>query len=133
MGRFNIIRGSESVFLDGRKLRRDVDYSFDYTSGFLDFVDKSILTPSGPGRRHHHEYAPFGSFGQDNILGARAEYDVNDHFFIGSTFLESDAQQPIDVPEIGSTPNSLTLFDADAKLGSSARGRPIHYGHYPGP
>ncbi len=115
MGRFNIIRGSESVFLDGRKLRRDVDYTFDYTSGFLDFVDKSILTPASQ-VVVTYEYAPFGTFSANNILGARAEYDVNDHFFIGSTFLESDAQQPIDVPQIGSTPNSLTLFDADAKL-----------------
>ncbi len=115
MGRFNIIRGSESVYLDGRKLQRDVDYTFDYTSGFLDFVNKSILTPASQ-VVVTYEYAPFGTFSADNILGARAEYDVNDHFFIGSTFLESDAQQPIDVPQIGSTPDSLTLFDADAKL-----------------
>ncbi len=115
MGRFNIIRGSESVYLDGRKLQRDVDYTFDYTSGFLDFVNKNVLTPSSQ-VVVTYEYAPFGSFSANNILGARAEYDVNDHFFIGSTFLESDSQQPIDVPQIGSTPNSLTLFDADAKL-----------------
>src|SRR5581483_1820067 len=114
LGRFNIIRGSESVFLDGRRLRRDVDYSFDYTSGFLDFVDKSILRPDSQ-VVITYEYAPFGSFNQNNIIGARAEYDVTDHFFIGSTFLESDAQQPTDVPQVGSTPNSLALFDADAK------------------
>jgi hypothetical protein len=115
LGRFNIIQGSESVFLDGRRLRRDVDYLFDYTSGILDFPDKSILRPDSQ-VVVSYEYAPFGSFSQDNILGARAEYDISDNFFIGSTFLEEDAQQPIDVPQIGSTPNSLTLFDADSRL-----------------
>ena len=115
LGRFNIIKGSESVFLDGRRLRRDVDYLFDYTSGFLDFPDKSILRPDSQ-VVVSYEYAPFGTFSQDNILGARAEYDITDNFFIGSTFLEEDAQQPIDVPQIGSTPNSLTLFDADSRL-----------------
>ena len=115
LGRFNIIRGSESVFLDGRRLRRDVDYLFDYTSGFLDFPDKSILRPDSQ-IVVTYEYAPFGTFGQDNILGARAEYDITDNFFVGSTFLESDAQQPIEVPQIGSTPNSLALFDADSRL-----------------
>ena len=118
LGRFNIIRGSESVFLDGRRLRRDVDYQFDYTSGFLDFPDKSILRPDSQ-IVVTYEYAPFGSFSQNNILGARAEYDITDNFFVGSTFLESDAQQPIDVPEVGSTPNSLTLFDADSRLNLS--------------
>ena len=115
LGRFNIIQGSESVFLDGRRLRRDVDYLFDYTSGFLDFPDKSILRPDSQ-VVVSYEYSPFGSFSQDNILGARAEYDLTDNFFIGSTFLEEDAQQPIDTPQIGSTPNSLTLFDADTRL-----------------
>ncbi|HVZ82015.1 MAG TPA: hypothetical protein VHE12_14605 [bacterium] len=114
LGRFNIIRGSESVYLDGRRLRRDVDYFFDYTSGFLDFPDKSILRPDSQ-VVVSYEYSPFGAFNQNNIIGARAEYDLTDHFFLGSTFLESDAQQPQDVPQIGSTPNSLSLFDADAR------------------
>lgn len=114
LNRINIIRGSEAVFLDGRRLRRDTDYFLDYTSGFLDFQDKSLLRTDSQ-IVVTYEYSPFGSFGQNNILGARAEYDVNDHFFIGSTFLEDDSQQPIDVPQVGSTPNSLSVLDADAQ------------------
>ncbi len=119
LNRFNIIKGSEAVYLDGRRLRRDVDYTIDYTSGFLDFVDKSILRTDSQ-VVVTYEYSPFGSFAQENILGARAEYDLTDHFFVGSTFLYSSTQTPIDQPQIGSTPNSLTLLDADAKydLGS---------------
>lgn len=109
-----ILRGSETVYLDGRLLRRDADYFIDYTSGFLDFQDKSILGPNSQ-VVVTYEYSPFGGFAQNNILGARAEYDVTDHFFIGSTFLMSTSQNPTDTPQIGSTPNSLTLFDADAK------------------
>jgi len=114
LNRFNIIRGSDTVFLDGRRLRRDVDYTLDYTSGFLDFPDKSILRPDSQ-LVISYEYAPFGSFSQNNILGTRLEYDVTDHLFIGSTFLNSTSQQPQDMPQIGSTPNSLTVLDADFK------------------
>ena len=114
LNRFNIIRGSDTVFLDGRRLRRDVDYTLDYTSGFLDFPDKSILRPDSQ-LVVSYEYAPFGSFSQNNILGTRVEYDVTDHLFIGSTFLNSTSQQPLDMPQIGSTPNSLTVLDADFK------------------
>lgn len=110
----NILRGSETVYLDGRLLRRDTDYFIDYTTGFLDFQDKSILTPNSQ-IVVSYEYSPFGSFGAQNILGGRMEYDVTDKFFIGSTFLLDTSQQPNDTPQLGSTPNSLTLFDADAK------------------
>lgn len=112
--RFNIIRGSDTVYLDGRHLRRDVDYTFDYTSGVLDFPDKSILRPDSQ-IVVTYEYAPFGSFNQNNILGARAEYDITDHFFLGGTFLNSTTQQTVDVPQIGSTPNSLSVIDFDTK------------------
>ena len=91
-----------------------MDYTLDYTSGFLDFPDKSILRPDSQ-LVISYEYAPFGSFSQNNILGTRVEYDVTDHFFIGSTFLNSTSQQPQDMPQIGSTPNSLTVLDADFK------------------
>jgi hypothetical protein len=114
LGNINILRGSEQVYLDGRLLTANKDYFIDYTSGFLDFQDKSLLTPSSQ-IVVSYEYAPFGSFGAENILGARAEYAVTDNFFIGSTFLYSSSQTPTDIPQIGSTPNSLTLFDADAK------------------
>ncbi|HTA75708.1 MAG TPA: hypothetical protein VK791_00970, partial [bacterium] len=110
----NILRGSETVYLDGRLMRRDADYFIDYTTGFLDFQDKSILTPNSQ-IVVTYEYSPFGSFGSNNILGARAEYSITDNFFVGSTFLMSTSQQPTDTPQIGSTPNSLTLFDADTK------------------
>ncbi|HVM32982.1 MAG TPA: hypothetical protein VMU88_07595, partial [bacterium] len=115
MGRVDILRGSETVYLDGRLLHRDTDYYFDYTSGNLDFQDKSILRPDSQ-VVVTYEYSPFGPFAQENILGTRAEYDVTDHFFLGSTFLYSGAQQPADVPQMGGEPNDLAIVDADARL-----------------
>jgi len=115
LGQINIVRASENVYLDGRLLRRDIDYSIDYISGSLNFLDKSILTPSSQ-VVVTFEYSPFGAFSQENILGARAEYAVTDHFFLGSTFLYSSTQQPTDVPQIGSEPNDLTILDADARF-----------------
>ncbi len=114
LDRLNILRGSESVFVDGRRMRRDVDYFFDYTSGILNFQDPTLLRPDSQ-VVVTYEYSPFGNAGQSNIFGARAEYDLTDHFFLGSTFLYNGTQTPQDVPQIGSTPNSMNLFDADAR------------------
>ncbi len=113
LDRFNIIKASEAVYLDGRRLRRDVDYTIDYTSGFLDFWTRVFSGPRQPGG------------GDLRVLALRLflrEYPgrpgrIRPHgsFFVGSTFLYSSTQTPIDQPQIGSTPNSLTLLDADTK------------------
>jgi len=115
LDQFNIIRGSESVFLDGRRLRRDQDYTIDYLSGFLDFPDKSLLRPDSQ-VVVSYEYAPFGTFGQNSILGARAEVDLDEKLFLGSSFLYNSSSKPPETPQLGSTPNSLMLLDADAKI-----------------
>jgi hypothetical protein len=114
LDRFNIVQGSESVFVDGKRLRRDADYNFDYTSGFLSFQDPTLLRPDSE-IVVTYEYSNFGGAGQSNIFGSRLEYDLTDHLFLGSTFLYSGTQKPQDVPQIGSTPNSISLFDADAR------------------
>jgi hypothetical protein len=114
MGRINILQGSESVFVDGKRLRRDADYNFDYTSGYLNFQDPTLLRPDSE-IVVTYEYSNTGGSGQSSIFGTRLEYDLTDHFFLGSTYLYSGAQTPQDVPQIGSTPNSINLFDADMK------------------
>ena len=85
-----------------------MDYQLDYTTGYLDFPNKSIISPNSQ-IVVTYQYSPFGgSSSQDNVIGARAEYDVTDNFEIGATYLEEDAQQPIEAPQIGSTPDSLS-------------------------
>lgn len=114
LDRFNIIRGSESVFVDGRRLRRDQDYFMDYISGFLDFPDPTLIRPDSE-IVVTYEFSPFGAAAQSNIFGARAEYDLAPNLFLGSTFLFNGSQRPLDIPAPGSTPNSLSLLDADAR------------------
>ena len=56
LDQFNIIRGSEAVYMDGRRLRRDADYYIDYTSGFrqrcadhdIGFETHDITSPALP-------------------------------------------------------------------------------------
>jgi hypothetical protein len=114
LDRYNIVRGSESVFVDGKRLRRDADYNFDFTSGYLSFQDPTLLRP---GQRDRGDLRVFQirGYGESNIFGSRLEYDLTDHLFLGSTFLYSGSQKPQDVPQIGSSPNSISLLDADAR------------------
>jgi hypothetical protein len=114
LDRYNIVRGSESVFVDGKRLRRDADYNFDFTSGYLSFQDPTLLRPDSE-IVVTYEYSNFGGTGESNIFGSRLEYDLTDHLFLGSTFLYSGSQKPQDVPQIGSSPNSISLLDADAR------------------
>lgn len=114
LDRMNIVQGSESVFVDGKRLRRDADYNFDYTSGYLSFQDPTLLRPDSE-IVVTYEYSNIGGTGQANIFGSRLEYDLTDHLFLGSTFLYSGTQKPQDVPQLGGAPNSINLLDADAR------------------
>jgi hypothetical protein len=114
LDRINIVSGSESVFVDGKRLRRDADYNFDYTSGYLSFQDPTLLRPDSE-IVVTYEYSNVAGSGQSSIFGTRLEYDLTDHLFLGSTYLYSGAQKPQDVPQIGSTPDSINLFDADIR------------------
>ncbi|MES2201546.1 MAG: hypothetical protein V4498_04785, partial [candidate division FCPU426 bacterium] len=110
--RFNIIRGSEFITLDGRRLARDVDYFLDYDTGILVFSnpdmikDNSVIDAT-------YEYLPFGGSFTSTIWGTRAEYDVAKNLSIGSTFILNSSDSPLETPELRSTPYSLALLDGD--------------------
>lgn len=113
---FNIIPNSEIIRKDGVKLSRNTDYYIDFTSGYLTFLNPENIASSTE-ITVTYEYLPFGGKFQSNIFGARAEYDViAKKLSVGSTYLYNASQAPLEIPDIRSTPNALSLFDADAKL-----------------
>ncbi len=113
--RFNIVRGSEVIMLDGRRLTRDLDYYLDYDSGNLIFNNPALIRDNSV-IEATYEYLPFlGNF-TSTLWGLRGEYDVNRDLTIGSTFISNSADQPQEVPEVRSTPSSLQVLDADFEL-----------------
>ncbi|OGF45024.1 MAG: hypothetical protein A2452_08675 [Candidatus Firestonebacteria bacterium RIFOXYC2_FULL_39_67] len=114
---FSIVKYSETLLMDGNKLSRDVDYTIDYDSGFIFFFNEDKITDKTK-IDVTYEYMPFGGGFQSNLFGVRAELRL-DPLSIGSTYLYTGGQTPIDVPAAGSTPASLGLLDIDGKISIS--------------
>jgi hypothetical protein len=111
-----IIRGSETVRLDGRRLSRDVDYSLDYDSGILLFINPDLVKDSSVVEASY-EYSQNGGQYTSNVFGGRAEYDLtaSKSLTVGSSFLFNGGQTPLTVPDVRSAPSNLSLMDADVK------------------
>ncbi|MEI7905359.1 MAG: hypothetical protein WCI43_08105, partial [Candidatus Firestonebacteria bacterium] len=113
LNHFGIVKGSEVISVNGVRFTRDVQYSIDYETGFIFFfnqeeiLNKTVIIT--------YEYSPFGGSGQSNLFGARAEYKLS-ALSLGSTYLFTGTQTPLDVPSVGSSPTSLNVFDIDSKL-----------------
>jgi hypothetical protein len=110
--RFNIIRGSEVIFLNGRRLTRDFDYFLDYDTGILVFNNPDLINEDSV-IEATYEYLPFGGQFTSTILGLRGEYDFTKDLSMGITYLYNSSESPLEAPEVRSTPFSLQVLDAD--------------------
>ncbi|MFZ5500620.1 MAG: hypothetical protein ACOY58_01730, partial [Candidatus Micrarchaeota archaeon] len=116
LANFNVLKNSEVIKKDGLKLQRNTDYYIDYDSGFVTFLNPGSIA-SNTEITVTYEYMPFGGKFQNNIFGARGEYElIEKKLTLGSTFLYNASQTPLDIPDVRSTPSSLSLIDADLKL-----------------
>jgi hypothetical protein len=116
LAHFNVIKNSEVIKKDGARLRRDADYYIDYDTGYITFTNPDIIA-SSTDITVSYEFLPFGGKFQSNLFGARGEFDVvPSKLTLGSTFLYNASQSPQDIPDIRSSPTSLSLLDGDARL-----------------
>ncbi|MCK5242943.1 hypothetical protein KAR34_10880 [bacterium] len=116
LSHWNVIKNSEVIKKDGTKLQRNTDYYIDYDIGFITFNNPESIASSTE-ITVTYEYLPFGGKFQSNLFGARAEYDLfNKKISLGSTFIYNASQSPLDIPDIRSTPTSLSLLDGDVKF-----------------
>lgn len=115
LGKVNIIEGSEVVTLNGRRLRRGVDYDIIYETGQITFLTDEALNPNAD-ITVDFEYAPFFVPEQKTLLGLRGEYHFWDGSSIGSTILYRD-QTTIDRKvKLGGEPSRNFLWDANLAL-----------------
>jgi len=111
----NMVEESEKVYLDGRLLTRDLDYTIDYESGFISFVrEDSIKEESNI--KIDYEYMPFGGQYVETVVGFRGTLPISSDFSIGSTYLYSGTPSPEEIPSIRSTPKSHQIIDVDASM-----------------
>jgi len=111
----NLVEGSERVYLNGSLLKKDIDYTIDYESGFLSFLREDMITEDSV-IKVDYEYMPFGGQYVETLIGARGELPLSPDFSIGSTYIYSGTPSPNDIPSIRSTPRSHQVIDVDSQM-----------------
>ncbi len=118
----SVVYGSEKIFLNGRLLRKDIDYYILYETGEVTFIDKNLIQPDSE-IVIVYEYFPFFQAFPSNLYGARAEYKLFDNLSMGTTFLYKSANSSSQIiPDARSTyqglstPYRMYILDGDIKF-----------------
>ncbi len=83
---FNVLEGSERVRLNGRELKKDVDYTIDYFSGQLELTAPEARRADAQVDIEYERGALF-QLDKKTLLGGRLEYSFGKDNFIGLTGL----------------------------------------------
>ncbi len=120
----DIVPESERVYMNGKRLTKDIDYQIDYSSGFLSFLEPSEITET-TGIKVDYEWMPFAG-GKGVIWGARLEFTPTERLSLGSTFLSQAAFSLREVPHLDSAPSSQEALGVDAQYDFSLPRNPLH-------
>ncbi|RMF61685.1 MAG: cell surface protein SprA, partial [Calditrichaeota bacterium] len=81
---FNVLEGSETVVLNGRKLTRDKDYTIDYFSGTLEIIAPEARRTDAQ-VEIEYERGQLFQLDKKTLLGGRLEYNFGERKFVGLT------------------------------------------------
>ncbi len=112
---FNVLEGSEEVFLNGAKLRRDNDYIIDYFTGQLTLISDQAKRSSS-NIEIKYEKATIFQLDKKTILGARAEYRFWEDSFIGLTALYMNKSTLDQRVRVGQEPFQNLVWDINTAL-----------------
>ena len=96
---FMIVEGSETVRLGGGVLQKDVDYTIDYFSGTINFINPSALDPAAEISISYEENE-FISFDQKFLAGTHFKYAFGErNYLAGGMFYynQSIADEKVDI------------------------------------
>ena len=125
----DIVPGSEIVWMDGRRLAKEVDYLIDYSTGFLAFLDPARITEDTK-IKVDYEWIPFMGT-KATILGVRGAWVPHERVSLGSTFLSQSSLRLNQPPQVGSSPASHQAMGLDTQFnlgpGSPAKDDSAHF------
>lgn len=116
----DILKGSESVTLNGRKLTRDSDYRIDYDTGELTFMSNVQSELERPDSQINvdFDYAPFLALASKSIVGVRGLYKFGEESQLGGTYIARSERTPELRPRLGEEPYRNTMAEMDLTLKS---------------
>ena len=121
LGGFNIPQGSVSVSAGGQKLIENQDYQIDYGLGRIKILNTGILNSGIPVNIQYEDNATFG-FQQQNFMGNRFDYYLNDKLTLGSTFMRLKEIPFTQKTTFGEDPIKNTVLGFDANYNSEFPG-----------
>jgi len=86
LGVFNVIEGSEEVYLNGQPLARGVDYDIDYAIGQVTILNSTAMT-QGQELEIKYESAEIFQLDKKTMFGTRLNYEIGENSFIGASAL----------------------------------------------
>lgn len=112
---FNVLEGSEEVFLNGALLSRGSGYTIDYLTGELKILDPRAQS-AGAHVEIKYEKGQLFQLDTKTLFGVRAEYELWENSFIGTTFLYMNQKTLDQRVRVGGEPLRNSIWDVNAQL-----------------
>jgi cell surface protein SprA len=120
LGAWNIPQGSVRVTAGSRTLIEGADYEVDYSIGRVRIINESLLQQGIPINISYEDNSAF-SLQQKTMLGLRAEYAVNDNFYVGGTILRLFERPFTQKVNIGDDPINNRIYGLDMAFSTESQ------------
>ncbi|NNE14824.1 MAG: cell surface protein SprA [Saprospiraceae bacterium] len=117
LGAWNIPQGSVRVTAGGQDLLEGQDFEVDYAIGRVRIINESLLQSGVPINVSYEDNSVF-SLQQKTMLGLRAEYEVNENFYIGGTLMRLFERPFTEKVNIGDDPINNHVYGLDMDFSS---------------
>ncbi len=119
LGSFNLPPGSVTVRAGGQTLQEGSDYEVDYNIGRVKILNDSYLSSGLPINVSFEDNTLFG-FQTKTLLGVRADYEVNENFNIGGTYLHLFERPFTQKVNVGDDPINNRIYGLDVNFSTKA-------------
>ena len=119
LGAFNIPPGSVRVSAAGQPLVEGKDYEVDYNIGKVRILNDAYLQSGVPINVSYEDNTLFG-FQTKTMFGVRADYEIDENFNIGGTFLQLFERPFTQKVNVGDDPINNKMYGLDVNMSREA-------------
>ncbi|MFN7119046.1 MAG: cell surface protein SprA, partial [Saprospiraceae bacterium] len=119
LGAFNIPPGSVRVTAGGQQLIEGADYEIDYNIGRVRILNDALLSAGVPINVSYEDNTLF-NFNNKTMVGLRADYQVDENFNIGATYMHLFERPFTQKVNIGDDPINNRIYGLDLNLTRNA-------------
>ena len=116
----NVPKGSVKVTAGGIQLTENVDYTVDYNMGRVKIINPGLLQSQTPIRVSLESNQLF-AFQTKTLMGTHLEYNINDNFNIGGTFMNLTERPLTQKVNIGDEPMSNIMWGLNTSYQKDSR------------